>query len=172
MTGRGKSKRGGRRTSLGGKALEDVVRCIRLVGFVECKASELTKSKQDMFQESQRLLIANMPYTTIFGTKGRREYFIQSDEWTGELECKFQNDGGSVDEKMVYISETLKRTSLTRIAIVYGGEFWTNNKRAKAIIQWMKTEAESICESTGKELLIFDLDGFIKWVQRTWRHGA
>jgi len=161
MTGRGK-------TSFGGQTLEQVIRCIRLVGFSECKASELAKAKTDMFAQHPRMLIANMPYTTIFGTKGRREYFIQSDEWEGELECKFQNIGGSVDEKMVYITETLKRTNLERLAVIYGGAFWKNEQRGQAVIQWMKDESERIRVDSGKELLVFDLDGFIKWVERTW----
>ena len=169
MRTRRRGKGGGGRTSLGGQTLEAVIRCIRLVGFIECTARELRKSRYDMFSEHQRLLVANMPYTTIFGTPGRREYFIQSDEWTGELECKFQNTGGSVDEKMAYIAETLKRTELNRLAVVYGGLFWTEEFRGKAIIEWMKREAVLIRETHDKELLVMTLDEFIKWVQKTWQ---
>jgi hypothetical protein len=172
LQGREMSKRSGKsqggRTSLGGQTLEAVIRCIRLVGFTECTAKELRESRNDIFAEKQRLLVSHMPYTTIFGTQGRREYFIQSDEWTGELECKFQNTSGSVDEKMAYITETLKRTDLTRLAVVYGGIFWTEQLRGKAIIEWMKRESELIRQSHNKELLVMTLDEFIQWVQKTW----
>ena len=156
------------RTSMGGQTLEDVIRSMRLVGFVECSSAELAKANNDMFAEQQRLLVTNMAYTTIFGTKGRREYHIQSPEWTGELECKFQNTGGSVDEKMVYVTETLKRTSLQRLVIVYGGAYWLKQSRGKAIIAWLKTEAAAMQHTYRKELKVLSLDGFITWVNRIW----
>ena len=157
------------RTSLGGQTLEDVIRSITLVGFVEVTPKERENARHDMFTEQSRLLVKNAPYTTMFGTPGRREYFIESAEWSGELECKFQNGGGSVDEKMVYISETLKRTSLERLAVVYGGQYWLKKKRGIAIIEWLKQEAVSISHQYKKELLVLTLDDFIVWVARTWK---
>lgn len=159
---------GKNKTSFGGQTLEDVIRCVRLVGFVECKAKELENATNGMFP-TERVLIRNMPYTTIFGTQGRREYFLQSHEWTGELECKFQNSGGSVDEKAVYVAETLKRTALKRLAFVYGGTYWTKAPRGQAIIQWLLQEAKAIQHTQQKELLVFTLDQFIAWVQKTWQ---
>lgn len=161
MIGRG-------RTSLGGQTLEDVIRAIRLAGFVECDFKELTRSNDDMFDNDERLIVKNTPYTTVFGTRGRREYFLQSPEWTGELECKFQGGGGSTDEKMVYVTETLRRTALERLVIVYGGPYWIKKERGKAIIRWLKQEAKSMKHVHGKELLVFTLDEFLNWVQRTW----
>ena len=157
------------RTSFGGQTLEGVIRAIRLMGFAECSATEAANANGDLFP-CQRLLVKNMPYTTIFGTPGRREYFIQSPEWTGELECKFQNTGGSVDEKMVYVAETLKRTQLQRLALVYGGVFWLKETRGIAVIKWMKNEAVAIKHTCRKELLVMTLDEFITWVSRTWKH--
>jgi len=158
------------RTSFGGQALEGVIRAIKLVGFIECSARELNAANNDMFRKDHRILVSNMPYKTIFGTPGRREYFLQSPEWSGELECKFQNAGGSVDEKMVYVAETLKRTPLDRLALVYGGAYWTKQKRGQAVIQWLRDEALAINHTCQKELLVMTLDEFIAWAGRIWKH--
>jgi hypothetical protein len=156
------------KASFGGQTLENVIRAIKLVGFVEIKAKELAKAQSDMFP-SERLLVRRSPYTTIFGTQGWREYFLHSKEWSGELECKFQNGGGSVDEKMVYVTETLKRTTLPRLALVYGGEYWTKESRGQAIIVWMKEEAKALRHTHQKELLVMTLDEFIDWAGKTWK---
>lgn len=118
--------------------------------------------------ETNRWLVKNYPYKTIFGTPGRREWFLESPEWTGQLECKFQNSGGSVDEKVVYLVETLCRTPITALALVYGGMYWTQETRGKAIVEWLKNEAVSIRHRCGKSLLVFDLNGFFDWVGRTF----
>jgi len=155
------------KSSFGGQTLENVIQALKLVGFVACTAKELDKANSDMFP-SQRLLVTNASYTTIFGTRGRREYFLQSPEWTGELECKFQNSGGSVDEKMVYVTETLKRTPLTRLALVYGGVYWSGEARGQAIVKWLKNEAKSLRHTHRKELLVMTIDEFIEWARKTW----
>jgi len=156
------------RTSLGGQTLEQVIKALRLVDFEVMPMKEYRKLVQGNLFAPTRLLVQNHPYTTIFGTPGRREYYIISSQWTGELECKFQNQGGSVDEKMVYIAETLKRTALDRLAVVYGGAFWTKQKRGQAVIKWMKAETKAIRHTYGKELLVMDFDQFLTWVKRTW----
>jgi len=161
---------GKKKASFGGQTLESVIGALKLVGFVECSAKELNDPRTLI--PNSRLLARNVPYTTVFGTKGRREYFLSSPEWSGELECKFQNSGGSVDEKMVYVTETLKRTSLDKLALVYGGVYWTKETRGQAIITWLKNEAKALQHTHHKELLVMTLDDFINWAKKTWRRAA
>jgi len=160
---------GGRRTSFGGKLLESVIGALTLKGLTECPYREYRQHQGDMFDTAnERLLISNYPYTTIFGTPGRREYYIKSPEWQGELECKFQNTGGSTDEKMLYVAETLRRGDEDHLVVVHGGDWW-EDKRGKHIIKWMKRESESLRDQYGKQLVVLDVPGFFKWANKTWQ---
>ena len=161
---------GGGRTSLGGKVLENVIRSMKLRGFTMCSPDELHTARSDMFSDTPRMLVKNYPYVTLFGTQGRREYYICSREWEGQLECKFQNTGGSVDEKMVYLTETLRRSSgTTGMVLVYGGEYWTAKDRGRSVIEWVKKEARNIKREGGKDFLCFDFDEFLDWVGKTFK---
>jgi len=161
---------GGGRTSLGGQLLEDVIRSLKLKDFAVLKYSEYHKfgKSPTLLEPPSRMLIKRYPYTTIFGTQGYREYYVLSVEWSGELECKFQNGSGSTDEKFLYVSETLRRSQEQRMAVVHAGHWW-KDKRGKHIIEWAKDEAKRLARNDGKELLILDFDGFINWAHRTWK---
>lgn len=157
------------KTSFGGKSLETVIGYLKLKHFRMTTHEEFTRKSRDLLSNGgDRWLVKNVPYTTLFRTPGRREYYVHSTEWCGEIECKFQNVGGSVDEKMVYVTETLKRTDLHNLFVVYGGEYW-NSGCGAAIIEWLATEAELIgTEFEDKELLVGTLDQFIDWSNSTW----
>lgn len=156
------------RTSLGGATLENVIRSLQMREFQVVSAADHRSAISPLFGH-QRTLIKNQPYTTIFGTTGRREYFVESPEWSGQLECKFQNVGGSTDEKMVYVTETLRRTNVEKMALVYGGEYWVKADRGQAIIEWLKSEAKAIKHTHGKQLVILDMDSFFLWACKTWK---
>jgi len=154
------------KTSFGGESLEAVIRALQMRDFTLASYQEFTEAKRTFFHEP-RWLVERYPYKTLFGTQGRREYWISSNEWTGQLECKFQNVSGSVDEKMVYLSETLRRSGEERLAVVYGGAYW-KDKRGARVIEWMRNESLSL-KRCGKELLILNLDQFIGWCCKTWK---
>lgn len=164
---------GGQATSHGGKLLETVIRSMKLRRFEVCSYGEW-KTTHAKFggwpgDSEERLLIKDFQYTTIFGTPGRREYYIASPEWSGQLECKFQNSGGSVDEKIVYLTESLRRTDIGGLVIVFGGHYWSHESRGQAIVRWVTKEAGVIFRTTGKSLLVFDVDEFLDWVGGTFR---
>lgn len=66
-----------------------------------------------------RVIIKNMPYTTLYGSKGKTEFFIYAKELDStkviplkkaecidfecRIECKCQTSSGSVDEKYPYL---------------------------------------------------------------------
>ena len=162
---------GGKKTSYGGRTLEDVIGSLTLKGFTALSGAQYRKQQKNgqlLLLPSGRILVKHHRYITMFGSAGYREYFIESPEWTGQLECKFQGGSGSTDEKMVYIAETLKRNSEERMAVVHGGPWWIDG-RGKKIIDWLKQEAKSIKHQYGKDLLVFDMDGFFSWANRTWK---
>ncbi len=51
------------------------------------------------------LLLRNVPYTTLYGTKGRTEFLLKSNAYdlNIRIECKWQQGAGSVDEKLPYV---------------------------------------------------------------------
>ena len=159
-------RKGKKGTSYGGSVLEKVIGSLVLVGFEKMNFEEANSC--GLFT-CDRVLISNYPYTTIFGTPGKREYFIQSAEWSGQLECKYQDFSGSTDEKMVYISETLKRTDVKNLALVYEGKHWTHSDRGRAIITWLSDESRSLAHQYGKSLLVMDYNAFIKWAHSIWK---
>lgn len=156
---------GGKATSHGGQVLEQVIQALTLRKFVIRPYSD--GGGEQLFADAKsRWLIKNYPYHTLFGTPGRREWFLESPEWTGQLECKFQNSGGSVDEKMVYLVETLRRSDIRALALVYAGNYWSNESRGKAIVEWLQREATAIRHQYQKELLVLNMTGFFHWVKR------
>jgi hypothetical protein len=161
---------GGKKTSHGGQILEQVIGALKLRRFAirSHDPTEDEEARLNFQADNRRWLIKNYPYTTIFGTPGRREWFLDAPEWTGQLECKFQNSGGSVDEKMVYLVETLCRSQIASLALVHGGRYWTEENRGRAIVAWLKKEAESVKHHYGKSLIVLDLDGFFTWVGKTF----
>ena len=70
---------------------------------------------------------------------------------------------------MVYVAETLRRTSLEKLALVYGGVYWSKKARGQAIIRWLKGEAKSLNHTCNKQLLIMTVDEFINWAGKTWK---
>lgn len=139
-----------------------------LKNFRVCPYGEYRDHRSDLIAvNGTRWLIKGWPYTTIYGTPGRREYFIETPEWQGQLECKFQNVGGSVDEKMVYVTETLKRLDIARLAIVFGGQYWKTTDRGQGIIRWLRKEALAL-QTHGKQLLVCSQGEFLDWANKTW----
>lgn len=158
---------GGRRTSFGGQVLEAVVPALKLRNFQMCSWKEYNSSKNDLFGNGAlRLLIEHYPYTTIYGTPGRREYFISSVEWSGQLECKYQNVSGSTDEKLPYLLETLRATDVSGLVVIFAGRFYSKTQRGRGAVDWLKKQAVLLPEE--KELHVFTISEFINWAKAVW----
>ena len=73
------------------------------------------------------------------------------------IECKNQNVGGSVDEKVPFVVENLKnivaKDNSAEAMVVFGGTHWKGS-RGKKIVNWAKTQCN--CE----HLNAFYLDEF------------
>jgi hypothetical protein len=164
----GANMSGGRRTKHGGRMLEEIIRSLTLKDFSRRSYSEYKKEFGGLFPPEARLLIERYPYPTMFGTKGYREYYLATKEWSGQLECKYQNESGSVDEKLVYVTETFRRDKEPAMAIVYGGDYWESG-RGRSVIQWLRQESVALHHTHNKDLRVHNTTQFYAWVKKTWK---
>lgn len=58
---------------------------------------------EEKYQNPNRYVLKNVPYTTIYGTKGKTEFVIVDGERRVRIEAKYQASAGSVDEKYPYM---------------------------------------------------------------------
>lgn len=95
-----------------------------------------THGMRHLFQD--KYLLKNVPYMSIYGCKSKSEfvYVNQRTELKVRIECRWQQEGGSVDEKFVYFFENAKRVPEPYVWLIIDG----NGARAKALF-WIKREA-------------------------------
>lgn len=148
-----------RRSTYGGQLLEQVVSCLSLLGFQEVHRKDAT-----LFE---RRIIKNWPYTTIYGTPGRREWCVFTRTEAIPIECKFQDGGGSVDEKMPYIARSFIEHDDQEMFVVFAGPYWMRGRGAKAV-EWLRKESRQIKRLHGKTLRVFFLDDFLSHVKNRW----
>ena len=77
---------GGKKTSIGGALLEQAVNALKMLDFEVMKARDFQKMERKFQQNGERFLLSNWPYTTMFGTPGRREYHVVSNKWSGDID--------------------------------------------------------------------------------------
>ena len=88
-------------------------------------------------------------------------YIIDSDKFPFGLiiECKWQESGGSVDEKFVYLNQNIKECYPTQTILVMGGE----GMRPKAL-NWLKKQVDS----NPNLLAVHSIDRFIAWANKNF----
>lgn len=141
---------GGKEAVASGQKLEkDFQNFMSDVGFKVLKYKEYDPVK------NHEVLIRNVPYTTIYGMKGTSEYCLRSKRYgiNCRIECKEQNVGGSVDEKLPYLlANCLESFPEKNIIIIHRG-----NGFKKGAIPWLKRKAQE--NSSIKNILI------LNWVE-------
>jgi PD-(D/E)XK nuclease superfamily protein len=138
----------GAKTNRSGKPLEYISEQLAHCGFQEINGAQF--SKIDVFPN--RYVRTNVPYITIYGTKGFHEILIVTSEQNGFhfladdidklikiiVECKFQSTSGSTDEKIPYILETFKNSNVRNWILVLDGAWWIKTDRGKAVVNYVK----------------------------------
>jgi len=86
-----------------GSVLENLV-----VGIISTHGFEVVPFKtyeKNPANHGDELLLRNVPYTTLYGTRGRTEFLLRSKkhDLNVRIECKWQQVAGSVDEKLPYL---------------------------------------------------------------------
>jgi len=100
----------------------------------------------------------SVPYINIYGSKGRTEFVIDTKTKSIRIECKWQQSSGSVDEKFCYLYHNCLIMPEKTIIIVIDGD-----GARKSAVEWLKNIANN---TTSKELYVFNLCEFIKWVNK------
>ncbi len=117
--------------------------------------------KQDQYAGA-RLLLKNVPYTTIYGHTGRSEFVVVLDGQPRiRIECKWQQSSGSVDEKFpyLYLNAVEAMPEPTVVIIVDGG-----GAKAHAV-NWLRAAAENrlYVANPSKSIRVLDSTGFVRW---------
>lgn len=116
------------------------------------------------------LLLANVPFTTIYGHKGNTEFLLKSDKYKMEIriECKWQQSAGSVDEKLPYLYlNCIEAMPEKKIIILIDGDGFK-----EGAIKWLKTAVKNnkyiSSYRIDKEIKVMDLKEFLTWANNTF----
>lgn len=106
-------------------------------------------------------LVKNVPYTSIYGHKGKTEFLALSAARNLEarIECKWQQVSGSVDEKFPYLFENCKIMPEPLVIVLLDGGGYKPEAR-----RWLRNAAATCTE---KNILVLDLTGFLRWANTT-----
>ncbi len=128
----------GKSANSSGKTLESIV--IPVLEGKGFKKISYTKFIKNPSKYGSELLLTRVPYTTIYGQKGFTEYKLISKKYHKEirLECKWQQEAGSVDEKFPYFYlNCITAAPEKEYILIYGGYGFK-----KGSIGWIKKAAE------------------------------
>lgn len=142
-------KRKGKGCGSEGRTTELIVGSIALAGFTEVKPEAFCGSLFD------RCFCQRLPYKNIWFNETikhsdskpsvhfcHHEYAIKNGSDTWIVECKHQDNGGSVDEKLTYILLSFKECQISdNWIVVFNGLQWLTKARARGGIDWLKREA-------------------------------
>ena len=130
-----------------GRFLETVVENEFRLGGIEAFPYSQQKENGDLF--ATRMLLRNVPYESIYGCNSKSEFLFR-DFYMGRdirIECKWQQEGGSVDEKFPYLLMNARVTmpEYEIWFVVDGG-----GAREKAI-EWLRKQC---AQTADKKLLV------------------
>lgn len=151
-----------------GRVLErTIVPCLESYGFAVIPYSEW---KKDTSKHGEELVLRNVPYTTIYGHRGFTEFVVHSRKYNLQtrIECKWQQSGGSVDEKLPYLYlNCLEAVPEDDVIIVIGG-----GGMKKGAIAWLKsavTDRKYLeIAAKPKRIQVLSIDEFIQWANSTF----
>lgn len=142
-----------KRKNTGGALFEQAISMLEVAGFYRVHWKE---ARDTMFD---KVIVEHYPYKTIYGTRGRHEWAIITRSSSCFIECKFQDGGGSVDEKLPYMLESFKSSTawqpyplIKNWIIAFEGPYWRKGRGA-AGVEWLKGRAAKF-SSSRKTLVI------------------
>ena len=152
-----------------GKVLEEaVISTFTRKGFEVVMWSEWNRNRAGHGSE---LLLKNVPFKNIYGHDGYTEFLLKSEKYNLEIriECKWQQSGGSVDEKFPYLYlNCIEAMPEKHIVIIVDG-----GGAREGAVQWLKKAAEKNLyrseQNLDKQLDVFTLSGFIQWANLKFR---
>lgn len=96
---------------------------------------------------------------TIYGWPLHADFVVQLPSFSAGLivESKWQDVGGSIDEKFPYLVMNLRQQTLPSVVIVHGGGC------RNGALEWLRAQCDDHL------IAVYDLEGFISWVLRLTR---
>jgi len=168
-TPRRKSKGTGQK----GPLLEQCVGQLRLVGF-------MSYPDMNTFQKAQvvpeRYVIRNYPHDSLYGTRGRKEaLLVAANSGNGfvpdgdgkmrvVIEAKWQETGGSTDEKLPYIWHAFLASPIHNWIVILDGRYWKEG-RGKAARSWLSGMGAG---PEGRRLYVVDQKEFTELAHHEW----
>ncbi len=152
-----------------GSVLEGVVTSTLIPhGFIVAQYRDL---KKDPSGYGSELLIKNAPLTTLYGTSGKTEFLLRSEKHQLEIriECKWQQSGGSVDEKFphLYLSAIEAIPENDVILLVDGKGF------RQGAVDWLRNAVEQRRfipnDMPDKNIQVMDTTEFMTWANIRFR---
>lgn len=118
------------------------------------------------FNELDKLIIKNYPYTSIYNHPGKTEYVIinklnKAKERRIRVEVKWQQSAGSVDEKFPYIwLNAALAFEEEEVIIIIAGDGYKAGAR-----EWMESQCEKgwLIGDKNKTIKIMSIEGFVKY---------
>lgn len=172
----------GARANKTGKTLEGIVVPIlqNQYGFEVIGNPEYVKLQAKGEPLPPRVLIKNVPYTTLYGSKGKTEFLLIASDakatkqyplehgvLTCRIECKWQQSSGSVDEKFPYLYlSCVEAMTEKNILILYGG-----GKYREGAINWLKNAVltkKYITQESGKNIGVMNVEEFMTWASHAF----
>lgn len=157
-----------RDTSSGSVLEQVVINSLEKRNFILVTYSEYIKNAEKY--SGSNIMIKNYPFDSIYNHKGKTEFLVLSEEWNLRIriECKWQQDSGSVDEKFPYVYlNAIERWPEDEIIILYGGGGYK-----PGAIEWLKNAVSNrLYQPIGssKNISVFSTDEFIAWSNRRFR---
>ncbi len=144
----------GGRANLHGQRFEDMIAtALGDHGFETVSFSRWTKAGQPV---KGRRLVTRVPYTNIYGGKGRTEFLLIQDDVRIRIEAKWLQSRGSIDEKLPFLFlNVLEAFPEHNVIIVIDGPGWRDGA-----IAWLRRAA---AETTAKTIRVMSLGDFLAW---------
>lgn len=157
----------GTKSNVSGSQLEEAIKQVLIgKGFRVVKYKDY-ETNPHYFQEE--LLLEDVPYTSIYGHKGKTEFLLFSKKYNLQIriECKWQQTPGSVDEKLPYLYlNAIESMPEKDILLIIDGDGWK-----KGAIEWLENAVKSrkyMKFGAEKNILVLDLKKFFTWANKTF----
>jgi len=158
----------GRSANITGNQLEVAVQTVLLNKGFEIEMYRKWEKKSENY--GKELLLKNVPFNTIYGHKGNTEFLLISEKYNLRIriECKWQQNAGSVDEKLPYLYlNTIEAMLEKDIMILIDGDGF--KKGAKT---WLRNAVKQklYTNETNKNtnVMVFSLAEFFTWANKTF----
>lgn len=156
----------GTKANINGHKFEhDVEKHLEELGFPIMLNS--TYQKIEKSERPNRVVIRNVPYTTVYEENGRTEFVVVCGKRKIRIECKSQMGSGSVKEKGVYmLLNAIQQYPEKESILAFRGE-----PLIKSVYPWMKKQIAKRYDGTnGRIIRAFTEEELYTWLDLEFKN--